>query len=391
MKRLAMLAALCLPLAVQAHTRSYSYSLWELDTQPYRLTVRINQLDLTRLQLHPDHTPDYAGRVSDLVMRDLRLSVKEQPCSIKPSGVRFTTDGWTVLHAEVPCNSSDDLEVRTHLLLDVISSHMHFVTVVDGAGQVTEKVLTEADSRWQLSGPAGPDGQAAPGTLGSYWLLGIEHILTGWDHLAFVLGLMLLASGLSQLAWLVTGFTLAHSITLALAALGHVQPVSSAVEALIGLSILLVAIENVWERNNRHGSWPWLICLALVLLAALQPAGVPVAALLGIAVFVACYFAVLRGTGNTGRWRLLIAFAFGLFHGFGFAGILAEMSLPDSRLLPALFGFNLGVETGQLAVVALLWPLLHWRRLALGHWVHRLGTTTIAGLGTFWFITRIFV
>ncbi len=199
----------------------------------------------------------------------------------------------------------------------------------------------------------------------------------------------MLATTLRQLAWLITGFTLAHSITLALAALGHIQPLSSAIEAMIGLSIVLVAIENVWEREGRRPVIPILSCAGLLLLMLLQPSGIPGVALLGMTVFVACYFSLLRTTQRPENWRLLIAFAFGLFHGFGFAGILSDMALPDAHLLTALFGFNLGVESGQLLVIAVLWPLLIW--LGGKAPLEKLGTTAIAGLGTFWLITRAFI
>jgi len=370
--------------AAQAHTRSYSYSLWELDNEPWLLTVRINQYDLTRLQLHPAYSDDYQARVRQLVRERLVLTADGQACDLQLREVHLNTDGWVRVSGQPSCPQQDRLMIRSQLLLDAVSAHMHFVTVRDGQGGVAEKVLTETDNHWAFAGAeALPQ---APQSLGSYWWLGIEHILSGWDHLAFVFGLLLLAGSLTQLAWLVTGFTLAHSITLALAALGQVQPVSSAVEALIGLSILLVALENTWERSGKPLLLPALACVILLALAGLGAPGLPALALLGVAVFVAAYFRLLTISAHAVRWRLLIVFAFGLFHGFGFAGILAEMALPEERLLTALFGFNLGVECGQLVVVVVLWPLLRGlsRRLP----VEQLGTTAIAGLGTFWFITR---
>lgn len=386
--RILLLAVLFLfSIVAHAHTRSYSYSLWELDQSPYQVTVRINQYDLTRLELHPEFTPDYVQRIAALVNQNLQLASGGSACELKSPKVSQTPDGWLMLRASALCDEAGDLYIRSSLLLNVISTHMHFVTVRNAQGRVAEKLLTETDDSWTVSTAA--NSETSPSNPGSYWLLGVEHILTGWDHLAFVFGLLLLATGLTQLAWLITGFTIAHSITLALAALGHVQPITSAVEALIGLSILLVAMEFAWEKEGRSWQLPALTCMALLLAALLQPVGVPVIALLGITVFVACYFTILKAAGRPERWRLLIAFAFGLIHGFGFAGILAEMSLPDERLLPALFGFNIGVECGQLLVIALFWPLLK----SLGKWVplEQFGTTVIAGLGTFWFITRAFI
>jgi len=142
----------------------------------------------------------------------------------------------------------------------------------------------------------------------TYLRLGIEHILFGFDHLLFVLALVILVRGWRRVALTVTAFTVAHSITLAAATLGLVNVPGPPVEATIALSIVLVAVEIV---NARRGM-PSL----------------------------------------TARWPWLVAFCFGLLHGFGFAGALAEVGLPNHAIPIALMFFNLGVEVGQLAFVA---------------------------------------
>jgi hydrogenase/urease accessory protein HupE len=138
--------------------------------------------------------------------------------------------------------------------------------------------------------------------------LGVEHILLGVDHLLFVLALVILVRGWRRVAITVTAFTVAHSITLAAATLGYVHMPGPPVEATIALSIMLVAAEIV---NARRGH-----------------------------------------SSLTARWPWLVAFAFGLLHGFGFAGALSEVGLPQHAIPLALLFFNLGVEVGQLAFVA---------------------------------------
>jgi hypothetical protein len=121
---------------------------------------------------------------------------------------------------------------------------------------------------------------------------------------------------------------------------------------------------------------------------------IPWMILFGIALFTACHFGLLATVQSPANLRVAVAFAFGLIHGFGFAGVLVEMSLPTDRLIAALFGFNVGVELGQLAVVALVWPVL--RLLArpstarVHGWVTELGSAAVCGLGLFWFVTRSF-
>lgn len=154
--------------------------------------------------------------------------------------------------------------------------------------------------------PAQASGAAV---LATYVRLGIDHILSGYDHLLFVLGLILLVPSLRRLCITISAFTLAHSITLSLAALHVVQFPSRAVEAVIALSVVFLAAEIVRERRE-----PTLIT----------------------------------------RLPWVAAIVFGLLHGFGFAGALAELGLPDGDIPLALFGFNCGVELGQLMFVAVV-------------------------------------
>jgi len=154
-------------------------------------------------------------------------------------------------------------------------------------------------------------------TLREYLVLGVEHILTGYDHLLFVAGLVIAALRLRDLVRTISAFTIAHSLTLGLGMLGIVAPSGQAVELIIALSIAYVGYENLRERGGRSSGRHGRVCLVL---------------------------------------------AFGLAHGFGFAGAIADVGLPEQRELAALALFNLGVEAGQLAVVAALWPLVSLAR-----------------------------
>jgi len=178
-----------------------------------------------------------------------------------------------------------------------------------------------------------------------YLSLGYSHIIPkGLDHVLFVLGIFLLAVELKPVVWQVTAFTLAHTITLALTVYGVVSLRSSVVEPLIALSIVYVAVENVF-------------------------------------------------TARLHAWRPLVVFCFGLLHGMGFAGVLTEIGLPRSEFVPALVSFNLGVEGGQLTVIlaAFLGFGLRFRRRP---WYrYRIvipGSLAIAAVGLYWSILRVF-
>jgi hydrogenase/urease accessory protein HupE len=192
---------------------------------------------------------------------------------------------------------------------------------------------------------------AVPGTFdvaGTYLALGIEHILLGIDHLLFVLALLILVTGWRRLVWTITAFTAAHSITLAGATLGFVRVSQGPVEAVIALSILFVAMEIV---HTRQGS-----------------------------------------PGITERRPWIVAFAFGLLHGFGFAGALAQIGLPDNAIPLALLFFNVGVEAGQLMFVAAVLALIAgWRQLNAPwpQWAWRVPVYAIGSLAAYWTIERV--
>jgi hydrogenase/urease accessory protein HupE len=191
--------------------------------------------------------------------------------------------------------------------------------------------------------------------FGSYLAMGFEHILEGWDHLLFVFALLVLIRDFWRLVGAITAFTLAHSITLALAALGHLSVPGPPVEAIIALSIVFLAVEALKSNAGElrlSERYPWLI-----------------------------------------------AFAFGLLHGLGFAGALREIGLPEQDIATALLAFNLGVEAGQLAFVCVVLIAAIVLRFALprvaAHWRSPgdiIATTVSYGIGavaTFWFVERV--
>ncbi len=182
----------------------------------------------------------------------------------------------------------------------------------------------------------------------TYTILGVEHILMGFDHLFFVLALVLLLKGGWLVAKTVTAFTLAHSITLIGSSLGLLSLPSQPVEAVIALSIIFLAVEVVKSRPDDirlSERFPWIV-----------------------------------------------AFLFGLLHGFGFAGALAEIGLPEGDVPLALLTFNLGVEIGQLVIVAVALAVLHGLRKYRSQWLHPVKSAMSYGIGiiaTYWFIERI--
>jgi len=186
----------------------------------------------------------------------------------------------------------------------------------------------------------------------SYLRLGVEHSWGGIDHLLFILGLMILVKGTRRLIATVTAFTIAHSITLAGATLGFVRVPQQPIEAAIALSIVFVANEIV---RARQGSQGW-----------------------------------------AERWPWIVAFAFGLLHGFGFAGALSAVGLPQTAIPIALLFFNIGVEIGQLLFIAMVLFIMAFGRFLIRRsatappaWAWRLAPYSIGGVAAFWIVQRV--
>lgn len=193
-----------------------------------------------------------------------------------------------------------------------------------------------------------PEKQGSGSAALTYLALGVEHILLGIDHLLFVLALLLVARGVRRLVLTITAFTLAHSLTLVMATLGWVHVPSSPVEAVIALSIVFVAAEIVHSRRGIEGL--------------------------------------------TARAPWIVAFVFGLLHGFGFAGALAEIGLPQGQIPLALVSFNVGVEAGQLLFVAVVLTVIGAARRArfnAPEWLKVVPPYAIGSFAMFWVIQRI--
>jgi hypothetical protein len=396
---LAIGAALLLAAPAAAHTRSVSYSSWRLDAEGARVRVRVPLLELSRLGLDPMLDMGTGGRAASYLADHLSLSVGGHACAIsEPPEARTAPEGFAHFEWRVACDASGDAVLASAILLREAPSHLHFARVEREGRDPVERVLTESQPAWTLPSETGASGAHAQGTtLAGYVVLGIEHILSGWDHLAFLLALLLLAGRLGEVAALVTAFTVAHSVTLALAVLGVVRPDAAAVEALIGFSIALVAAENAWLLGGRGRGVPAAATAFLLGVAALAMLGigsVSAATAFGLALFTACHFGLLARARRPEGLRAAVAFAFGLIHGFGFAGVLAEMQLPPERIIPALFGFNAGVELGQLAIVCLVWPGLRWLARTSPQRGYRavaeVGSAAILATGLHWFVQRTF-
>jgi hydrogenase/urease accessory protein HupE len=252
------------------------------------------------------------------------------------------------INLEYKGDPTPTLVVRSKWLALLPPGHRQFVSIERADGVVVDERLLSANNDLITiqSQPSNSEQFAAqPGnTFADFLLMGVKHIWVGYDHLLFLFGLLIVTRNFTSSIKIITCFTIAHSITLAVSTLSLVHISSRIVEPLIAISIVYVGIENL-----------------------------------------------LRGDDPKGRW--LLTFAFGLIHGFGFASVLRELGVGGNgnSIVVPLVSFNLGVELGQIIVAGLLLPLiwkLRTRPIFVRRWVPA-GSITVALLGAYWFVERV--
>ena len=252
--------------------------------------------------------------------------------------------GYQIIHILYHCSQQvRDITVQSDgLFNDIDSTHTQFIRLVRATNPrdvLAESILSNAHSSWHVADAASGDSRWLDHAV-AFFELGVRHILTGYDHILFLLSVILVSGTFLETLKLVTSFTLAHSITLALAYFGVVSLPGQVVEPLIALTIVYVAFENIMMKSFKR------------------------------------------------RWML--TFAFGLIHGLGFVDALKGISVSRNELLTSLVSFNLGIETGQLMIVVPSMLGLSW--LAASHWrlpILRAMSVVIGLCGLVWFVQRV--
>lgn len=300
-------------------------------------------IDKAELVEKSDGTYALISRVPDRLAHLITTPQLPERCTLRgnPAGERGVYEVRFIFACSTPLNAGDVINLPWQREGAMLTARWHDAEPVTRFAGREGSTIPLVLSQYL----AGSGSTAAAATR--YTVLGFEHILDGIDHLLFILGLLLLVRGPWMLVKTITAFTVAHSITLALAVLGVVNIPSAPVEAAIALSIVFLAVEIVNARRQRFG------------LAYRKP------------------------------W--LVAFGFGLLHGLGFAGALSQIGLPPQEVPVALVFFNVGVEIGQLVFVAgILVAHWIWLRLPvrLPQWAELVPVYVLGTIATYWFFER---
>jgi len=306
------------------HAVSASYS---------KITPRESNLEVQfTLNLADFHTDNLAKAIET----NYRIEAPQAPLRIETLHSDAIAENVVLLDLLYAFNEPPT-RIRITSTLDRITQadHSHIVQIGEG-DDTREAVLDAKNPVVDIS----LEDKSFLATVSDFVRLGIEHIFTGYDHLAFLAGLLMMTATLRSVLKVVTSFTLAHSITLALATFNIVSIPSRFIESLIALSIAYMSLENLTGKMLLH------------------------------------------------RWK--ITFLFGLVHGFGFSNVLKEMALTRKTLAISLFSFNGGVELGQLGFVSLVFPMVYLTTHS--RWKHQFRAATsiaIGCLGLFWFVQRV--
>ncbi len=390
---IALLVTIFATMPATAHTRSESHSVWEIDGAHVDLIMIVPEVEIARLATGRDAPTDVAVE-QYLIDRVYPLTGGKRCDLIPPVDALSATPGVRKYDLTFQCASGTDIQIRSSAFFEMAPSHTNFAQIQnEDTGEFTEQLITEENQTIDVTG--GEANHLKTAGFLEFVRMGIVHIFTGVDHMSFLLGLVLISRRLRDLVFVVTGFTIGHSLTLALAVTGVIRPHAEYIDALVALTIALIGAENIAVQTRRPAIVAAGLGGALALMAVgafLGFGGLPSLLLLGAGLFAANYLMISGPLRQAGRLRMVITLVFGLIHGFGFAADLLQMRLPTQRLAELLVGFNLGVEIGQLTLVmavtlfAYVLSRLKWslpRPIVVD-----VASAFLVGLGVYWFVSR---
>ena len=387
-----------------AHYFSESYSNWIISDNKVSATFTILKLEATRvLQIDKFQEIGQEKQLSEgevfLEYFKPRISVLEssKECLLdnEPSLINGK-DEYHTIELSYLCDSTNSIKIINNVLFDIAQSHVHLsrISIND---QILEKALFYNDQTIFINDLKTNKEKSFVDSLTNFISTGMNHILTGFDHLIFLMGLIILVNNFKHLLIVITGFTLGHSITLALVALNIVVPNTLMIEALIGFTILFIAAEYMMKGEKNF--IPIIaILLSILTFAAISSLFLQISmtliSFMALILITIGYFGILRNLENKGSFRVIITSLFGVIHGFGFGTFLFNSEFDQTNIISALFGFNLGVEIGQI-IFLMIFILLNLSLIKLlksknHQYLMQTLMIIVSSLGFYWFIQRLY-
>lgn len=395
-----MFAFFCLVTDAAAHTRSESYSHWYQSDATITATVTIPLREVMLLYQTRDSAVSPAELFRDELVAKTGVSSASAICESTAVNVLQAASGFVRVEMQFDCGDTVPASISYRALFDTAPSHVHYAKLHRDGSLRAETLITDTSDTWNI----GDIGDAGSYSFTSFLAIGTEHIAGGIDHIAFLIGMLLIAGSISRSIIAVTGFTLGHSVSLGAAVLGYVHADSTLVEAFIGFTVALVAVEYFLLRRHAEQTAvtvaissmviAWAVGLLALTFELISERALFVYA--GFGVFAFCYLLAANQLErqDASRASLLLFVAttcFGLVHGFGFAGFLMETGILGTSLFIPLLGFNLGVEVGQLILVAIALGVAALLRDKVPRVVTSMLAAGLCGVGVYWFVGRTLV
>ena len=348
---------------LNAHYFSESFSKWNVVDNKVEANFSLLTLESTRIfQVENYQKIMFEENLSETdvfkiyLSQHLKVTSEGKNCSLVDEIKELNSqEGSLNLSLNFECPSNKEIKIINNALFNLVQSHIHIARIYIDNNLYTEKALFFNDQSIDLNEEK--ENNSFSNSFYKFFSLGLDHILSGYDHLLFILGLLLLVTNLKRLLLVITGFTIGHSLTLSLSVINIIQVKSSLVEALIGYTIMFVGLEYLYKENNDHRvSMIFITTLSLLLLifGNLIIPNFPYFLILGILLFSLGYFYLLKNLNSENNLLSIITIIFGLIHGFGFGGFLLGSKISSENIFSGLLGFNLGVEVGQIIFVLLI-------------------------------------
>ena len=348
---------------LNAHYFSESFSKWNVVDNKVEANFSLLTLESTRIfQVENYQKIMFEENLSETdvfkiyLSQHLKVTSEGKSCSLVDEIKELNSqEGSLNLSLNFECPSNNEIKIINNALFNLVQSHIHIARIYIDNNLYTEKALFFNDQSIDLNEEK--ENNSFSNSFYKFFSLGLDHILSGYDHLLFILGLLLLVTNLKRLLLVITGFTIGHSLTLSLSVINIIQVKSSLVEALIGYTIMFVGLEYLYKENKDHRvSMIFITTLSLLLLifGNLINPNFPYFLILGILLFSLGYFYLLKNLNSENNLLSIITIIFGLIHGFGFGGFLLGSKISSENIFSGLLGFNLGVEVGQIIFVLLI-------------------------------------
>lgn len=377
-----------------AHNRSQSHSNWIISDHSIEAIFTAKSLEVTRLQTGINQSLDII--FADHLEKTVSIKNDGQACALRNNVLSIPAkQGYMQAKLIFDCSlKTESPLINITSFFDFASSHVHYAHVITDSLQSQQYLFTEVQTQHQVAHDNKESGSILSG-INQYIYIGIDHIIGGADHIVFLLALLLLVRRFKDLIWLITGFTVGHSITLAITTIGWVIPDLRIVEATIGFSIALVAVDNIAALTGYHRHLALFSIIGLLAMAAtniILGIGFSSLSMLGLVTLTVAYL-LMRSDNEAGIGvRPVMAIGFGLVHGFGFASALTEIGIPTDLLWASLLGFNIGIELGQLLIISGLWLIIlgfkRTKYVSHSRLVIDITSASLCGFGLYWFVGR---